>query len=94
MSLNLTTCVFRAEGLMTAPVDKDIVILNMASNNYVSLDMIGRRIWEQLEKPIIVGELCRQLQQEFAGEEEQIVADVLSFLTELDKEGLLRVADK
>lgn len=94
MSLNLTTSVFRPEGMMTAPVDKDIIILNMAKNNYVSLDMIGRRIWELLEKPILVGELCRHLQQEFAGEEGQIAADVLSFLAELEKEGLLGVANK
>jgi hypothetical protein len=38
-------------------------------------------------------DLCRQLGQEFEGEEEQISADLLSFLSRLEKEGLVCVTD-
>jgi hypothetical protein len=93
MALESTTTVIRTEGIMTAPVDQEIVLLNMAGNNYISLDAIGRRIWELLEKPIVVGELCRQLGEEFDGTQEQICADLLPFLAELERESLVRVAD-
>ncbi len=91
MALDLSSTVIRTEGVMTAPVDNEIVILNMAGNNYISLDAIGRRIWDLLETEIAVGELCRQLCLEFEATEEQIAADVLPFLAELEKEGLVRV---
>jgi hypothetical protein len=65
----------------------------MKGNNYISLDAIGRRIWELLENPAMVNDLCKQLGEEFEGTQEQISADVLSFLEELEREGLVRVAD-
>ncbi|MFZ4859323.1 MAG: PqqD family protein [Desulfuromonadaceae bacterium] len=91
MTLALTSTVIRTEGVMTAPVDHEIVILNMASNNYISLDAIGRRIWELLATEQTVTDACRKLSLEFDATEEQIAADLIPFLTELEKDGLVRV---
>jgi hypothetical protein len=91
MALELTSTVIRTAGVMTAQVDSEIVILNMAGNNYISLDAIGRRIWELLETSSTGIELCRQLSLEFDAGVEQIAADLLPFLTELEKDGLVRV---
>lgn len=92
MSIELATSIVRTEGMMTAPVDNEIVILNMKGNNYISLDAIGRRIWEIIETPITVDNVCDQLEQEFDGTRDQITADVIAFLEELEREGLVRVA--
>ena len=92
MAIEATTRVVRTEGIMTAPVDQEIVLLNMKGNNYISLDAIGRRIWELLESPVMVDDLCRQLGAEFEATQEQICADVIPFLNELEREGLVRVA--
>jgi hypothetical protein len=93
MAIDITTTVVRTAGVMAAPVDQEIVLLNMAKNNYVSLDTIGRRIWELIESPVVVAELCKQLGQEFNGEDQQIQTDVIQFLTHLESDGLVRVAD-
>ena len=89
MSIDLTSKVVRADGVMSAPVDNDIVILNMAKNNYISLDQIGRRLWDILETPQAVSSICEKLMDEFEGEREQIEIDVLVFLNELESEGLV-----
>lgn len=91
MPLELSTRVVRFPELMSTPVDKEIVILSLASNHYVGLDEIGRRVWELLEQPKRVDELCRQLTREFEATEQQIAGDVLPFLGQLKNEGLLRV---
>lgn len=93
MSIEIASRVVRTEGMMSTPVDDEIVILNMKGNNYISLDPIGRRIWEMIETPSIVDELCNRLEQEFDAPREQIVTDVLSFLEEMEHEGLVRAAD-
>ena len=93
MSIEMTTRVIHLEGLQTANVDDDIVILNMATNSYVALDDIGRRIWELIETPRRVDELCAQLTGEFNGDPAQIQSDVLSFLDEMVNEKLVRVVD-
>lgn len=93
MDIKLTTTVVRSEGMMTAPVDQEIVILNMAGNNYISLDAVGRRIWELLENPVCIADLCRMLAAEFEATEDQISEDVLPFLAELEQESLVRVVN-
>lgn len=94
MAIELKSVVTRTEDLMSQPIDQDLVILNLVNNNYIGLDEIGRRIWELLENPCRVDELCQQLGREFNATPEQIAADVFPFLTELQGEGLVNVADK
>jgi len=86
--------VVRFQTLMTAPVDNEIVILSLASNHYVGLDQIGRRIWELLEAPRRLDDLCRQLAGEFDATAEQIAADVLPFIVQLETEGLVHAAQE
>ena len=91
MSLQMDTVIGRANGLTAAPVGDDMVILNMANNNYIGLDPIGRRIWALLETPWRIDDLCRRLSDEFDGPAEDIAKDVVSFLIELESEGLAHV---
>jgi hypothetical protein len=92
--IETTTHVARVGAPMTAPVDDEIVILSLASNHYVGLDQIGRRVWELLETPSRVDELCRRLANEFSTAPDQILGDLLPFLNDLKKEGLVDVAEK
>jgi Coenzyme PQQ synthesis protein D (PqqD) len=89
MPFDLASRVVRPAELMSAPIDKEIVILSLESNHYVGLDEIGRRIWELLAEPRQVSELCDQLTREFAATPEQIARDVLPFLCQLENEGLV-----
>ncbi len=93
MPIELSTRIVRVEDLMTAPADRDLVILNLVRNNYVALNDVGHRIWALLKTPYQVAELCRQLSQEFDATPEQIASDVLPFLNELHIENLLHVID-
>ena len=91
MTITPSVQVARRAGLMTAQVDQDLVVLSLASNSYLALDPIGRRIWELIETPHRVDDLSGQLSREFAGPLEQIQADVIKFLSELERERLLDV---
>jgi len=91
MPIDLNTTVMRVDQVMNTPLDEEMVILNMAKNNYIALNQVGRRIWDLLEKPIRVEELNRILSREFGATPEQIAADVLPFLNSLADEGLVHV---
>jgi hypothetical protein len=91
MTIEMTDRVVRNTALMAAPIDNEMVILGLVSNNYIALDEIGRRIWELLETEYPVGELCHRLAREYDATPEQIAADVLPFLTELRDEDILHV---
>ena len=93
MPIELNTWIVRKEGLLAAPADKDLVIVSPESNHYIALDEIGRRIWELLAEPRRVFDLSHDLASEFRGTEEQIAADVLEFLVELDKYNLIQITN-
>lgn len=94
MPIEPSSRIVRGEELLSTIIDKEIVILNMAKNNYVGLDEIGLRIWELLEKPIRVDELCNQLSREFHATPEQIITDVIPFLADLESEGIVNLANR
>jgi hypothetical protein len=94
MPIELTTSIVRTQGLKSELVDEDLVILNLAGDSYIGLDKIGRRIWELIETPRRVDELCQQLSQEFDATPEQIAADLLPFVAELESEKLAHVVDE
>jgi hypothetical protein len=91
MKIELRTIVVRSPGLLSAPVDDEIVILNPDRDNYVGLDAVGRTVWDLIEQPQEVAELCRKLSLDFNATPEQIAADVLPFLAEITDEGIARV---
>jgi hypothetical protein len=91
--LEMATRLVRNDDLPSAPVENEIIFLNLVRDNYLALDEIGRRIWELLETPHSVEELCRQLNVEFDAEPERIASDVLPFLEDLRNEGLVHVVE-
>jgi hypothetical protein len=91
MTVELRSVVIRTPGLLSAPVDDEIVILNSDRDNYVGLDAVGRVIWDLIEQPGVVAELCQKLSRDFDATPEEIAADVLPFLEEIVDEGIARV---
>jgi hypothetical protein len=91
MSLTSTSVVKRSDGLMSTPIRDEVVILNPLRDTYIGLDEIGRRIWDLLAEPILVQRLCHQVAQEYQGDSLQIPADIIAFVNELHREGLLEV---
>ncbi len=94
MSIELNSLIVRGKNILSTPIDNELVILNIVKNNYVGLDEIGLRIWELLEKPIRVNELCNQLSREFDATPEQIIEDTIPFLADLNDEGLVNLEDE
>jgi len=93
MTIELRTVVTRTPGLLSTRVDDEIVILNPDRDNYVGLDAVGRAVWDVIEQPCQVADVCLALSRDFAATPGRIAADVLPFLAELVDEGIARVAE-
>jgi hypothetical protein len=91
VSLTLETVIARRGELLTAAVDGDLVMLDPKSSVYFGLDPVGNRIWELLERPRSVDELCHALEGEFDVTAETCQADVLGFLEQLSDAELLEI---
>jgi hypothetical protein len=67
-------------------------MLHVEKNAYYDTDAIGADIWRRLESPTRVGDLCAALVQRYDVQPEQCEADVLAFLRDAYREGVIRVA--
>lgn len=77
------------DDLLHRPVQADTVILNAATNAYVSLNGSAGRIWELFGAGHTIDEVQATMAEEFDVESEVLAADVASTLQSLIKRGLL-----
>ncbi len=73
-------------------VSGEIVLLDLASENYFGLDEIGARIWTLLSEGNSLGSVLDTLEQEYDVERAVLENDVGSLLEELITAGLIEFA--
>ena len=72
----------RAEPL-TAELDGEIVMLDPDRGSYFSLAGVASRVWELLEDPMSLGQLCEQLPREFDIDAQTCRQEVRAFIQQL-----------
>ena len=65
------------------------VLLDLASEQYFGLDVLGTRIWRLLEQGVPLSAIIEQLLPEFEVDREQFVSDVNRFVSEMLEAGLI-----
>lgn len=73
----------RRDGWIVAWVDESLIMMHAESKFYLNLTGSGGRIWELLESPRSVSDLCETLGREFEIEPEAARSEVLAFLDQL-----------
>ena len=91
-SIQLDSVATRDESLMFSDLDGETVMMSTESGKYYGLDDIGSRIWELIEQPHSVGDLCDTLITEFEVDRDTCQQHVLDFLEELKDEGIVTVS--
>ena len=90
VSLTPDSRVVRSEEYITSTVDNELVMMSLEKGTYYGLDAIGSQIWENIAAPTTIDALCQKLVDEFDVDPAQCQADVLAFLNELHREGMIR----
>jgi hypothetical protein len=83
MPMNDNSVIVRRDGWLTAWIDNDLMMMHAESDFYLNLSGSGGRIWELLEHPRTVADLCQALAREFDIQPEAVRPEVLAFLNQL-----------
>ena len=75
--------VVRRDGWLTAQIGDDLMMMNAESDFYLNLSGSGGRIWELLEQPRTVADLCEVLARDYEIEPEAARPEVMAFLDQL-----------
>ena len=85
------TIIARHGAPLTAEVDGETVMFDPTAGKYFALGSVGSRIWELLDEPRSVADLCALVLAEFDVGTERCRADVVPFLAELQERALVEV---
>lgn len=87
--VNLDTTIVRNTDLMAVPMDGDLVMMSISQGTYYGINPVGGRIWSLLEQPASVASLCNTIVSEFEVSKEQCQQDVLQFVEQMLKAGVV-----
>ena len=81
------TMIRRQGDWLAARVGDELVMMSAAKGNYVGLSEVGARVWELIEAPRSLDDVCAQLQDEYDVTPQMCRDEVATFLMELMKHG-------
>jgi hypothetical protein len=77
---------------MSRLVDDETVLLDLESGMYFGLDGVGQRIWQSVTEGKTLAEIAGVISAEYEVDEDQALADILDFTSNLVERGLLKTA--
>ena len=93
ISITLDTVVSRAGETLYARAGTDeAVMMSVAAGRYYGLNAVASRIWELLERPMTIAELCARLCEEFEVDAKTCEAEAMNFVCELIDNGIVHAA--
>lgn len=92
MEIRPETVLVRSRDPVSVEVDQTVVMLGLEQGKYYGLEGVAGRIWALLDEPRSVRDVCTALIAEYEIEPEACLSEVTSFLSELAREKLVRVA--
>jgi hypothetical protein len=69
--------------------DDEVVLINLESGNYYSLNRTAARVWAAVERCATVKDIVEELRRECECSGAAVEPEVLRFVTELHQEGLI-----
>lgn len=81
--MELNTSIKRGEDYVFNEVDGELVMMNIETGSYASMNETGKSIWGLLEEPKSVEQVLQSLTEEYEISLEAAQKDVLPFLEQL-----------
>ena len=95
----MTTTISKDTTVVATPeqVSSDLagesVILNLKTGMYFGLNEVGASVWNLLQQPRSVTDICTQILDEYEVDSEQCERDILTLLNELIESDLIEIKD-
>lgn len=92
--ITLETVVSRAVDLPLAQLDDESLALDENAGYYYVFNPTATRVWELIQQPMVVDNVCARLLEEFEVDEATCRREVLDLLRKFGEAKLLRIVTK
>lgn len=72
----------------------EAVIMNLVSGTYFGLNEVGAAIWQHLQRPVTLDDLCEAIQAEYEVDLEVCQPDIEALLQQFQEAQLIEVVDE
>ena len=74
---------------LSATIGDERVMMSASSGQYIGLNVVGSRIWDLIEKPRELEDICARLEAEFDVSPTDCAREVEAFLADLEQSGAI-----
>lgn len=92
-AIGLSSTICRSDDALDHEVDQTVIVANIETGTYLGLQRVSLDIWKRLAGPRTVAALCEDLERTYAVDHETCVTEVIGFLRDMAREGVIRVVD-
>ena len=93
MTITDSTILSRNGEILYSPVGKEeAVMMSVEAGKYYGLNAVAARVWEILEQPMSVRDVCERIAEEFDTDPKSCAGDVIRFADDLVSHGILNAA--
>ena len=85
------TIVVVADEVVSCDLDGEAAILDIKDGIYYGLDPIGAKIWNLIQKPLVIDEIIKTILNEYDVDKDQCTNDILELIEELLDNRLVKV---
>lgn len=80
----------RNNNTVSGKLQDEMVMMDIDKGKYFALNAVSSSIWNYLEKPLSLDELCQKLREEYEVSAEQCKSETKTHLKEMIKLGLIK----
>lgn len=89
--LTRDTVVVATQKQVFSRLDDEIVILSLEDGTYYGLNPVGAQVWELIQEPTTVTEICDQLLRKYDVDPQRCQRETIGILEDLQKHDLIEV---
>lgn len=90
--MDAKTRVTRSADALGAALDDEVVVLQMGTGSFHQLNPIATYLWNRLEEPRTITELCDHAGSTFEADQDELRRDIEAFVDQLHAAGLIELA--
>ena len=89
--MNIKSKITLSKNVFAQEIDEETIILDSVTQEYFSINEIGKVIWSLIEEKKNLAEIKAEMLDMYEVPEEQIEKDLLNFIQALEQKGLIKI---
>ena len=89
--MNINSKITLSKNVFAQEIDDETIILDSVTQEYFSINEIGKVIWSLIEEKKNLEEIKAEMLDMYEVPQEQLEKDVLNFLQALEQKGLIKI---